>query len=266
MPNRPTILLAIATLLMSAQVMSQVTFYEGANFRGRAFTTSRENPDFRRGGFNNRASSVIVDGGRWEVCEGANFRGRCVVLRQGSYDSLERMGVNNDLSSARRARSGTHYDFESGEPLAAPDYEYRRRSHERVYEARVTSARAVLGDPEQRCWIEREQYDRGRDNHSVVGGVVGGVIGGILGHQVGRGAGRDVATVGGAIAGAAIGSNVGRGGSDYGREVRQCEDIRDSAPDYWDVRYTFRNVDHRIQMTDPPGRIIYVNRQGEPRQ
>jgi len=39
-----------------------------------------------------------------------------------------------------------------------------------------------------------------------------------------------------------------------------------SEPDYWDVEYEFRNVDHRIQMSAPPGDRIYVNRDGEPRQ
>jgi uncharacterized protein YcfJ len=75
-----------------------------------------------------------------------------------------------------------------------------------------------------------------------------------------------VATVGGAVAGAAIGSGVGRGDNDYGRDVRRCETAQDGEPDYWDVRYTYRNVDHRIQMSAPPGRTISVNRQGEPRQ
>ncbi|MEO8499810.1 MAG: beta/gamma crystallin-related protein [Vicinamibacteria bacterium] len=32
--------------------------------------------DFQRTGFNDRASSVIVDRGLWEVCDGAGFRGK----------------------------------------------------------------------------------------------------------------------------------------------------------------------------------------------
>jgi uncharacterized protein YcfJ len=258
-------LLGVSALVLSAQAMAQVTFYEGEGFRGRAVSTNRQLSDFRRSGLNDRASSVIVEGGRWEVCEDAGFRGRCVVLREGNYDSLKRMGVNNRLSSARRANNNGRNDGYSPDPLPVADYEYRRRPNERVYEARVTSVRAVMGQPEQHCWVERGQVEQ-RGDRNVAGGIIGGIIGGVLGHQIGGGTGRDVATVGGAVAGAVIGSNAGRGREDYGRDVRRCETSQDGPPDYWDVRYTYRNVEHRVQMSAPPGRTIAVNRRGEPRQ
>jgi uncharacterized protein YcfJ len=257
--------LAAGSLLLCTTAMAQVTFYEGEGFRGRAFTTNNQQSDFKRSGFNDRASSVVVDGGRWEVCEDPGYEGRCVVIRRGSYDSLQRMGVNNRISSVRRVSDRARYDNESPEPLPEPNYEYRRRSNEKVYEARVTSVRAVMGRPEQRCWVEREQV-RGKGDRNIAGGVIGGIIGGVLGHQVGSGSGNDVATVGGAVAGAAIGSNQNRGREDYGRDVRRCETVDDADPDYWDVRYKFRNAEHRVQMTAPPGPVIYVNSRGEPRQ
>ncbi len=34
---------------------------------------------------------------------------------------------------------------------------------------------------------------------------------------------------------------------------------------YCDVNYRFRSLDHRVQMTSPPGSTVTVNRQGEPR-
>ena len=52
-------------------------------------------------GFNDRARSAIVSGGRWEVCEDADFAGRCVVLRPGNYDSLSGMGMYKRVSSVR---------------------------------------------------------------------------------------------------------------------------------------------------------------------
>ncbi|MEO6080168.1 MAG: beta/gamma crystallin family protein [Steroidobacteraceae bacterium] len=266
MSSRTKILLGVFALFVSAQAIAEITLYEGEDFRGRAFTTNRESSDFKRSGFNNRASSVIVDNGRWEVCEDPGFRGRCVVLREGNYDSLQRMGLNNRLSSARRIsnRDRDRYDSHSPEPLPAADYQFRRRPNERVYEARVTSVRAVMGRPEERCWVEREQVET-RGNANVAGGIIGGVIGGILGHQIGNGKG--VATAGGAVAGAAVGANVGRGrGDDYGRDVRRCDTSVNDNPDYWDVRYEYRNVEHRVQMSAPPGRTIYVNRSGDPRQ
>src|SRR5207244_1954967 len=77
----------------------------------------------------------------------------------------------------------------------------------------VASVRAVVGPPEQRCWVEREQVQSG-GGPNVPGAIVGGVIGGILGHQIGSGRGNDAATAGGAVAGAAIGANVNRGGGE----------------------------------------------------
>jgi uncharacterized protein YcfJ len=263
MKTSTRILLGASAVLLSAQALAQVTFYEGEDFHGRAFTTNRQQPDFRRYGFNDRASSVVVDSGRWEVCEDEGYGGRCVVLRQGSYDSLKRMGVNNRVSSVRRVGRDRRDDYFEPEPLPAATYEYRRRSNERVYEADVTSVRAVMGRPEQRCWVERERVDRG--GRSVAGGIVGGVIGGILGHQIGKGTGQDIATAGGAVAGAAVGANAGRQGG-YDRDVRHCETAQSGPPDYWDVSYRFRNTEHHVQMTEPPGDTILVNRQGEPRQ
>lgn len=266
MNSRLKVIIGASAVMLSAHSMAQVTFYEAEGFRGRAFSSGRELQDFSRSGFNDRASSVIVDRGRWEVCEDSRFRGRCVVLRQGSYDSLTRMGIDNRLSSARPVSNRRRYENESPEPLAAPNYDYRRRPNERVYEAQVSSVRAVMGQPEQHCWVDREQVSQGRNGPSIAGGVIGGVIGGVLGHQIGRGTGNDIATVGGAVAGAAIGANVGRDRNSYDRDVRRCETVQDGQPDYWEVSYEFRRVEHRIQMSAPPGRTIYVNRHGEPRQ
>ena len=260
--------LGLSALVLATTAMAQVTFYEGEGFRGRAFSTDKQVRNFERNGFNDRASSVVVDRGRWEVCDDVRFAGRCAVLRPGSYDSLNRMGMNNRISSVRPADNRRRYDNEAPEPLATPTYEYRRRANERVFAANVTSSRAVMGPPEQRCWVDHEQFNEpNRGGPNVVGTVAGAVIGGVLGHQIGGGLGKDLATGGGAVAGAVIGSNVGRNnGGAYDREVRRCENTSSDQPAYWDVSYTFRGVGHRLQMSTPPGRTIAVNRNGEPRQ
>ncbi|MFW2357509.1 glycine zipper 2TM domain-containing protein [Hydrogenophaga sp.] len=148
--------------------------------------------------------------------------------------------------------------------------DYRRRNQERLYEAEVTSVRAVVGpNSGQRCWIEREEVVQ-QPQRNIPGAIAGAVIGGILGHQIGNGSGRDIATVGGAVAGAAVGSNVGRNGhgnQPRTQEVQRCTPTanRHGQPDYWDVTYSFRGVGHRVQMTSQPGRTILVNGNGEPR-
>src|SRR3954471_3634774 len=91
--------LSVAGVIASTHAAANITFYENEGFRGRAFTADKPVGNFERVGFNDMASSVIVDHGRWEVCEDAGFHGRCVVLRRGNYDSLRSMGINNRISS-----------------------------------------------------------------------------------------------------------------------------------------------------------------------
>jgi len=56
--------LALVAAMFAVHASAQVTFYEHDNFEGRAFTTQRPVDDFTRLGFNDRASSVVVSGGR----------------------------------------------------------------------------------------------------------------------------------------------------------------------------------------------------------
>lgn len=259
--------LAAAGLALGSQAMAQITLYAGEGLRGRAFTASDAIRDFSSVGFNDRASSAVVEHGRWEVCDDADFRGRCMVLRPGNYENLRGMGLDNRISSVRPVRGEGRYDNEAPAPLPPAAYEYRRRPNERIIDVPVTSVHAVVGPPEQRCWVERQEVAEQPRNNA--GGVIAGaLIGGILGHQIGGGAGRDVATAGGAIAGAAIGNNVANNnsGGSYSRDVRRCENATGARPEYWDVTYNYRGVEHRVQMTAPPGSTIAINRDnGEPR-
>jgi len=257
-------LLSVAAVGLATQAVAQVTFYEGEGFRGRAFTVDNVVTNFAPTGFNDRARSAIVEHGRWEVCEHQDFGGQCVILRPGNYDNLARMNMSAEISSVRPAPSNARWG--SPEPLAAaPNYPYYQRPNERLYEAQVTSVRAVVGPPEQRCWVERQQAYQG-NQPNVGGAIVGGILGGVLGHQIGGGRGRDVATAGGAVAGAAIGSQVGRDGGYYDRDVQRCTNVSSNAqPDYWDVTYNFRGIEHHVQLSSPPGPTIAVNADGEPR-
>ncbi len=254
-----------------APVAAQVTFYENEGFGGRTFSTQQQVGDFKRKGFNDRASSAVVAGERWEACEDARFGGRCVVLRPGSYPSLAAMGLNDRVSSVRAVSANTRVDDARYAPAPVAAYDYQRRGGERLYEADVTSVRAVVATPEQRCWVEQQQVAQAQPqgNLNVPAALAGAVIGGILGHQVGGGRGKDLATAGGAVAGAAVGANIGRDGAATQartQNVQRCETVPSRAqPDYWDVTYNFRGQEHRVQMTTAPGATVTVNRQGEPR-
>lgn len=258
--------LGLGAALLAPFAAAQVTLYEQEGFTGRTFTADSPIYNLDGLGFNDRASSLIVDRGDWQVCEDSDFRGRCIVLRPGQYPSLGAMGMNNRISSLRRVQGGPNYSY--APPPAAPvppPYPYYPKHGETLYTANVVAVRAVMGPPEQRCWVEREQV-AAPAAPNVPGAILGGILGGVLGHQIGGGRGNDVATAVGAVAGTAIGANANRGGQVYTQDVQRCA----SAPGtgqvaYWDVTYVFRNVTHRAQLSFAPGATITVNGRGEPR-
>ena len=256
--------LAAPVLLLASHALADATFYSREGFRGESLRLEGRTGNFAREGFNDRASSARIDRGRWEVCEHARFEGRCVVLRRGDYPSLRAMGLDNAVSSARpldRDRDERPQPvYQPAPPVPAP------QPVQVIYEAPVVASRAIMGPPQQRCWIEREHVQQPVAGQPNVGGaIVGGVIGGVLGNQVGKGSGRDVATAGGAVAGAVIGSQVGTGGTTVvERDVQRCTTAQQGAPAYWEVVYVHEGVERRAQMRQPPGRTLRVNAQGQP--
>jgi uncharacterized protein YcfJ len=270
--------LAVAGVALATQAAAQITLYDGEGFRGPAFTADRAIYDFDPLGFNDRARSLVVNGGTWQVCEDSQFRGRCVVVQPGNYDSLRSMGMSGRISSARPVDSVARYDqvpapgygppaVYGPPPVVAAAPAYASAPAEQLYQVPVSSVHAVVGPPEQRCWVEPGQAYQERRDVNVPGAIVGAVIGGVLGHQVGGGHGRDIATAGGAVAGAAIGANVGRGDKTvYGQDVQRCENVQGQLqPDYWDVTYNFRGIEHHVQLSSPPGPTLTVDDNGDPR-
>jgi uncharacterized protein YcfJ len=267
---RHLITLAFAGMAIAGTASAQIVFYEHEDFRGRAFSTADSVEDLRRFGFNDRAASVEVLHDRWEVCEDARYGGRCMLLRPGRYPSLTAMGMDERISSVREVPRGVRYEESRYAPIAPlPVYDARRRPEEQLFTVNVTNVRAVVGPPQQRCWTEQEQVVQNRPSGPNVGGALAGaLIGGIIGHQVGGGFGKDVATAGGVAAGAAIGANAGRENSQVvtTQNVQRCTNVSASTvPDFWDVTYVFRGLEHHVQMTNPPGATIVVNGLGEPR-
>jgi uncharacterized protein YcfJ len=261
--------LTLAGMLIAAHAAAQVSLYEGPGFAGRSFTTEQGIGNLERFGFNDRASSAVVLRDRWEVCDNVRFSGRCIVLRPGRYADLAAMGLGNRISSLRRVNDNARIEDYRYAPAPYAEQDFRRRDNERLYAANVISVHAVVGPPEQRCWIEHERVVEPRSDNSVPGTIAGAVIGGILGHQVGNGRGQDLATAGGAVAGAVVGNNLGRdsgGGQTRTQDVQRCASTPSQAPpEYWDVTYVFEGQQHRLQMTSPPGATITVNERGEPR-
>ena len=265
MHTRTRTTLALAGLALAAQSHAAITLYERNAFDGRTMTLQERVGNLDRVGFNDSARSVVVDTERWEVCSDARFQGQCVVLRPGRYPNLSTMGLRDRISSARPLAWAESIDDSRYSPPPPEYHGWMRQPQERVMEANIVDVRAVIGPPEQRCYVERQEYYQSNGQNVVPGAITGAVIGNIIGHQFGAGG----QTAGG-LAGAAIGAQVGAqtsGGVVTTRDVQHCRTVSRDAVDYWDVTYRFEGVEHHVQMTAPPaGATILVNERGEPRQ
>ena len=51
----------------------------------------------------------------------------------------------------------------------------------------------------------------------------------------------------------------------YGRQTRRCGNVASTTPQYWDVIYVYRGVEHQVRLASAPGHTIPVNRDGSPR-
>ncbi|HEV7814387.1 MAG TPA: beta/gamma crystallin-related protein [Janthinobacterium sp.] len=97
-------LLAASVLAPLAAGAGELTLYSQDHFRGREVTLREVSPDLAQLGFNDKASSMVVRSGRWEVCIDADFRGFCAEFGPGEYPLLERF--NDRISSAREVGRG----------------------------------------------------------------------------------------------------------------------------------------------------------------
>ena len=105
--------LAIAALAISTQAVAQhVTFFGREGLEGNSVTTHGEIGNIERSGLNGGAASAVVSG-QWEVCNGPDFTGQCVILRSGEYPSLRDSGLSGGVLSVRTAsaRSRPHIVF-----------------------------------------------------------------------------------------------------------------------------------------------------------
>lgn len=79
-----------------------VKLFAGPRFEGQTVDIDDDVDTLRDEDFNDRAGSLIVRRGTWQLCEHAEYRGQCVVFGPGRYPFLE--GMNNRISSLRRVR------------------------------------------------------------------------------------------------------------------------------------------------------------------
>ncbi|MDB5932081.1 MAG: 17 kDa surface antigen [Polaromonas sp.] len=111
--------LTALAMVAAGQAMAQVTFYQDDNYKGAKFTTERPVENFRQSGFKDKASSVIVTGKLWEVCDRPRLGGQCMVLRPGQYPSLSALGLDQRIASVRAVGRNERIDESRYAPVAA---------------------------------------------------------------------------------------------------------------------------------------------------
>jgi beta/gamma crystallin len=95
-------LLSLALLVAAGTTYAaELTLFGQPNFNGRRLRANDAVVNLANSGFNDRAQSVVVREGVWQLCDDAYFRGRCVTLEPGRYASLREIGLDKRISSAR---------------------------------------------------------------------------------------------------------------------------------------------------------------------
>ena len=77
----------------------RITLYDGPGFAGEPLVSDGMQPNHHDQGFNDRARSMIVLHGQWEVCSDAYYRGACETFGPGRYANLG--GLSGQVSSLR---------------------------------------------------------------------------------------------------------------------------------------------------------------------
>lgn len=75
-----------------------IELFAGIDFRGRSRHFDGDAPTLY--GFDQRASSMVINEGRWQLCTEPGFEGYCRVFERGRYPHLGRL--NNQIGSVRR--------------------------------------------------------------------------------------------------------------------------------------------------------------------
>ena len=110
-------------MLTGGAYAAELTLFAGPHFRGPDHTINGAADNLERSGFNDRAESVVVRSGRWEVCSDSDFRGYCTVLEPGDY-ALLNGPLYRRISSAREIAPLAYNDrrYYSERPVVVDRY------------------------------------------------------------------------------------------------------------------------------------------------
>lgn len=133
--KRTTLVAAIAALVAGAAQAgdTEVIIYKQPNFRGQSHVVNGEVANLE-GGFAREASSLVVKGGYWEVCDQDHFRGNCLVLESGQYPRLD-SNLNERIVSIRYLGN----DQKLAKRAYREEIREARREERRQYRERVAA-------------------------------------------------------------------------------------------------------------------------------
>ena len=103
---------AFSAAAIPAASADRIVLYENPQYRGRGITVTQQASDLGDMGLHGRAASMSVQGGLWEVCTQAHFRGRCRTYGPGEYPSLE--GDEYRIASVRAVASASREAADDG--------------------------------------------------------------------------------------------------------------------------------------------------------
>lgn len=137
--KRTTLVAAIAALVAGAAQAgdTEVIVYKQPNFRGQSYVVNGEVANLE-GGFARDASSLVVKGGYWEVCDQDHFRGNCYVLEPGQYPRLD-SNLNERIVSVRYLGN----DQKLARRAYREEIREARREERRQYRERVAAQGAI---------------------------------------------------------------------------------------------------------------------------
>ena len=74
--------------------------YQHVSMKGQTLVATKDIPNLKAVGFNDKASSCIISKGEWAFYEHVNYEGKKITLGPGNYTNLYTLG-NDTLSSVK---------------------------------------------------------------------------------------------------------------------------------------------------------------------
>ena len=91
-----------------SQNRALIEFFDQRDYAGQSLLLETDSENFSALDFNDRAVSIIVSGGTWELCTDAGYRGTCRIYSPGRYNDLG-AGMAREISSAHLVSGGQDY-------------------------------------------------------------------------------------------------------------------------------------------------------------